>query len=169
MTVLHVILIILLFAVMGIGMISIVFGLPGTIIEFGAVLLFVVLTKAHFIGWYSVLAIGLLTIIAELGETLFGIKDARKAGVSRKAMTASIIGAIAGSVIFAPFLLGIGAIIGAVLGAFTGAFAVSIAENRKAADAVHKGWASAVGRLKGTIFKGIIAITMIIICAAEIL
>ncbi len=169
MTALHIFFIILLFVVMGIATISIVFGLPGTIIEFVSVLIFVLLTKAHYIGWYTVIVLAVLTIIAELGETLFGIKDARKAGVSRKAMTASILGAIAGSIVLAPFLLGIGAIIGAVLGAFAGAFAVSIIENKKAADALHKGWVSAIGRLKGTIFKGIIAIIMIIICAVEIL
>lgn len=169
MTALHIFLIIILFVVMGIATISIVFGMPGTVIEFVSVLIFVLLTKAHYIGWYTVIALAVLTIVAELGETMFGIRDARKAGVSRKAMAASIIGAIVGSIVLAPFLLGIGAIIGAVLGAFAGAFAVSIMESRQTADAAHKGLVSAIGRLKGTAFKSIIAIAMIIICAVEIL
>jgi uncharacterized protein YqgC (DUF456 family) len=107
--------------------------------------------------------------LGELGELLFGIKDAAKAGVSRKAVLVSVIGGIIGSVVLAPFLFGIGALIGAALGTFTGAFAVSIMESRQALNAAHKGWVSAIGRLKGTIFKGIIAIIMLIICIVEIL
>lgn len=168
MTALHIFLTILLFSVMIIATISIVFGMPGTLISFIAVLLFVLITKAHYIGWTTVVVLALLTLLAELGEMLFGIKDAAKAGVSRKAILVSVIGGIVGSVVLAPFLFGIGALIGAALGTFTGAFAVSVLESRQTLDAAHKGWVSALGRLKGTIFKGAIAIIMLIICVVEI-
>ncbi len=169
MTALNIVLTILLFIVMTAATISIVFGMPGTLISFLAVLLFVLVTKAHFIGWTTVAVLALMTIIAELGEWLLGIKDARKVGLSRKGIVASLIGAIIGSIIAAPFLFGIGAIAGAVLGSFLGAFAVSLMESKPAGDAFYKGWVSAIGRLKGTIFKGAISIVMIIICIAEIL
>ncbi len=169
MTALNIFLIIVLFLIMGLATVSIVFGLPGTVIEFGAVLIFVLITKAHNVGWYTVGALALLTVVAEIGEMLFGIKDARKAGTSGKAMAASIAGAVACSIAAAPFLLGIGAVIGAVFGAFAGAFIVSLMESRKAGQAVYKGWISAMGRLKGTLFKGAIAIIFIVICAVEIL
>jgi uncharacterized protein YqgC (DUF456 family) len=143
--------------------------MPGTLISFIAVLIFVIITKAHYIGWITVVVLAVLTLLAELGEILFGIKDASKAGVSRKAVIVSIIGGIVGSIVLAPLLLGIGAIIGAALGTFTGAFTVSIMESRQTLDAAHKGWVSAIGRLKGTIFKGLISIIMVIICIVEIL
>ncbi len=169
MTAFHIFLTILLLSIMILSTISIVFGMPGTLISFIAVLLFVIITKAHYIGWITVAVLAVITLLAELGEILFGIKDASKAGVSRKAVIVSIIGGIAGSIVLAPFLLGIGAIIGAALGTFTGAFIVSIMESRKTLDAAHKGLISAIGRLKGTIFKGVISIIMIIICIVEIL
>ncbi len=169
MTAFHIFLTILLFSIMIVSTISIVFGMPGTLISFIAVFLFVLITKAHYIGWITVIILAVLTLLAELGEILFGIKDASKAGVSRKAVIVSIIGGIAGSIVLAPLLLGIGAIIGAALGTFTGAFIVSIMESRQTLDAAHKGWVSAIGRLKGTIFKGMVAIIMVIICIVEIL
>ncbi|MCL4467663.1 MAG: DUF456 domain-containing protein [Deltaproteobacteria bacterium] len=169
MTALHIFLTILLFAIMILSTLSIVFGMPGTLISFIAVLLFVLITKAQYIGWTTVIVLALLTLLGELGELLFGIKDAAKAGVSRKAVFVSILSGIAGAVVLAPFLLGIGALIGAALGTFTGAFVVSIIESRHALDAAHKGWVSAIGRLKGTIFKGLIAIIMLIICIIEII
>lgn len=169
MTALHIFLSILLFSIMIIATISIVFGMPGTLISFIAVLLFVLITKAHYIGWTTVIVLALLTLLGELGELLFGIKDAARAGVSRKAVIASVIGGVTGSIVLAPFLFGIGALIGAALGTFAGAFGASLIESRQALDAAHKGWVSAIGRLKGTIFKGIIAIIMLIICIVEIL
>ncbi len=169
MTALYIFFTIMLFVIMILSTVAVVFGLPGTLISFVAVLLFVIITKAHYIGWITVIILAVLTIIAEIGELLLGIKDAKKAGVSRKAITASVIGAIVGSIVFAPFLLGIGALFGAVLGAFTGAFAISIVENKQPGDAAYKGWVSAIGRLKGTLFKGIIAIIMIIIAAVGII
>jgi uncharacterized protein YqgC (DUF456 family) len=169
MTALSILLTILLFLIMFAATLSIVFGLPGTLISFLAVLFYVLLTKAHFIGWTTVIVLALLTLTAELGELLFGVKDAAKAGVSKKAVLASLGGGIIGSIVLAPFLLGIGALIGAAVGTFAGAFTVSLLESRKALDAAHKGWVSAIGRLKGTIFKGAIAIVMIIICVVEIL
>ncbi|MCL4558560.1 MAG: DUF456 domain-containing protein [Deltaproteobacteria bacterium] len=169
MTALNIFLIILLLLIMTVSTISIVFGMPGTLVSFLAVLMFVIVTKAHFIGWTTVAVLALMTLVAELGEWLLGIKDSRKAGVSRKGIAASIIGGVAGSIALAPFLLGIGAILGAVLGAFLGAFTVSLMENKPAADALYKGWISAIGRLKGTIFKGAISIVMIVVCIVEIL
>lgn len=169
MTALYIFFAIMLFVIMILSTVAIIFGLPGTLISFIAVLLFVIITKAHYIGWITVIILAALTLIAEIGELLFGIKDAKKAGVSRKAIVASVVGAIVGSIVFAPFLLGIGALFGAVLGAFAGAFTVSVMENKLPGDAVYKGWVSAIGRLKGTLFKGIIAIIMIIIAAVEII
>lgn len=169
MTAFHIFLIILLFIIMTASLVSIIFGMPGTLISFLAVLIFVIITKAHYIGWITVGVLTVLTFIAELGETLFGIKDASRAGVSKKAITVSIITGIVGSIVLAPFLLGIGAILGAVLGTFTGAFVVSVLENKNTIDAVHKGWISAIGRLKGTLFKATIGLIMIIICLVEIL
>ena len=169
MTAFHIFLTILLFIIMTLSVISIVFGMPGTLISFIAVLIFVIVTKAHYIGWISVGILAVLTLLAELGELLFGVKDASKAGVSKKAIMLSIVSGMIGSIVLAPFLLGVGAIIGAVLGTFIGAFTVSVFESKKTLDAAHKGWVSAIGRLKGTLFKGTIGIIMIIICVMDIL
>ncbi|MGC9027594.1 MAG: DUF456 domain-containing protein [bacterium] len=169
MTAFHIFLTIVLFIVMTASIVSVVFGVPGTLISFLAVLIFVIITKAHYIGWITVAVLAVLTLIAELGEILLGIKDAAKVGVSKKAITVSVISGIAGSIVFAPFLLGIGAILGAALGTFVGAFVVSVIESKQTLDAVHKGWVSAIGRLKGTLFKGTIGLIMLIICLVEIL
>ena len=161
-------LVILLFLILAEASISVVFGMPGTLISFIAILGFVIITKAHYIGWITVIIFGVLTLIGELGETLWGIKDAKRAGVSRKGLIASVGGSIAGSIVLAPFLLGIGALFGAVIGAFAGAFIVTLAEAKGLDNATRGSIAAAFGRLKGTLLKGFIVIAMTVVCFLEI-
>lgn len=160
---------IVLFIILVLSSVSIVFGVPGNVISFLAILAFVLLTKAKFMGWAALLGVLLLVIAGEVGEFYFGLKGARRGGVSKRGAMAAVIGGIAGSLALAPFLLGIGAIIGALVGSFLGAFFVSLSENKMTSDAVGGGWFAAIGRLKGIIFKGFVAFLITLLALISIL
>ena len=55
------------------------------------------------------------------------------------------------------------------MGAFLGAFIVEFLNSKGSEQAVESGWGAFVGRVGGTITKGIIAITMISIAVFSVL
>ena len=146
-----------------IALISNVFGIPGNLIIFFLTLGYKLLTGPEVMGWLPVIVVFILFITGEILESALGLRGARKVGLSKKAMLASFIGAIAGSILMAPFLLGVGAVIGAALGAFLGAFIITILEERKLKKAVEGGIESAKGRVYGTLLKRLSGLVMIIV------
>ena len=150
------------------GLISLIFGLPGN---------FIILIDTILYGWYGgfseitfrvILVLGLLAIMGEVLEFVIGIMGSKKHKSSNKAIVGSIVGGIVGAIWGAPFLLGIGSIIGAFLGAFAGAFMVELLDRKDASRAMQSGWGAFVGRLGGTITKGVIGIAMISIAIFSI-
>ncbi len=63
-----------------------------------------------------------LLITGEAAEFYLQIQHGKKANASTASNIFGIIGAIAGGILFMPFLLGLGAIFGTLLGAFVGSF-----------------------------------------------
>ncbi len=169
MTALEIFLTIVLFLVLVLSSISIVFGLPGNFISLLAIFVFILLTKAKFMGWFTLLGVFLLVVAGEAGEFYFGLRGARKGRMSKKGAAAAIIGGIVGALALAPFLLGIGAIIGALAGSFIGAFLISLYEDKKAAEAIKGGWLAAMGRFKGIAFKGLMALLITLLALISIL
>ncbi|MFP3869447.1 MAG: DUF456 domain-containing protein [Syntrophobacteria bacterium] len=151
----------LLILVMLVGLGAVVLGLPGT---------WIILAAAAVYGWVggfvaitSALLLGLLLIAAgaELVEFLAGLMGARRYGGSKRAMAATFVGGLAGAVVLAPFLFGLGSVAGAFLGAFAGGFFVTYLEHRKMDDALRVGWGGLLGRVFATVFKGAAAVAMI--------
>ena len=150
------------------GLITLIFGLPGN---------FIVLIDTILYGWYGgfseitfrvIVALVLLSLLGELLEFLIGITGLKKYKSSNKAIVGSIVGGIVGAIWGAPFLLGIGSIIGAFIGAFAGAFLVELLDRKGASQAIQSGWGAFVGRLGGTITKGVIGIAMVSIAIFSI-
>ncbi len=151
------------------GLVSLIFGLPGTFIILGASVLY---------GWYggfseiTVRVIILLVVLAlagELIEFLLGILGSKKYESSNRAIVGSIIFGIIGAVMGAPFFFGIGAVIGAFAGAFAGAILMELSQGKKMDEAIKSGWGAFLGRVAGTISKGALGIAMIAITVLAVL
>jgi hypothetical protein len=151
------------------GLISLVFGLPGTFIILGASVLY---------GWYDgfqeitvriLVILVVLALAGELIEFLLGILGSKKYESSNRAIVGSIIFGIIGAIIGAPFFFGIGAVVGAFAGAFAGAIIVELSQGKKMDEALKSGWGAFIGRVAGTISKGAVGIAMIAITALAVL
>jgi uncharacterized protein YqgC (DUF456 family) len=150
------------------GLISLVFGLPGT---------FIILADSVAYAWYKgfneittkvIIILIILAALGELLEFLLGILGAKKEKASNSAVAASIICGIIGAILGAPFLLGIGSIIGALIGAFAGAFLIEIYKRKGINQAIQSGRGALLGKVVGTITKGAIGITMIAITLVSV-
>lgn len=145
------------------GLVSLVFGLPGTFFILGASVLY---------GWYGgfsditvsvIIILVVLALAGELIEFLLGILGSKKYESSNRAIVGSIIFGIIGAVMGAPFFFGIGAVIGAFAGAFAGAILMELSQGKKMDEAIKSGWGAFLGRVAGTISKGAVGIAMIAI------
>ncbi len=151
-----------------VGLISLIFGFPGT---------FIILADSLLYGWYGgfkditykvILILIILAIVGEVVEYGLGILGAKKRGATKSAIIASIVGGIAGAIIGMPFLFGIGSIIGAFLGAFGGAFLLEYLQGKGVDQAIESGWGALLGRVGGAISKGFIGIMMIVITIVSV-
>jgi uncharacterized protein YqgC (DUF456 family) len=128
---------------------------PGTtVILFAAVLHRIMLGPAKSIGWSTIGALVLLTLISYALDFTSSYWGARRFGASKWGMLGAAIGAIVGI-----FFGIIGLFIGPVIGAIAGEFVAG----KKMIAAGRAGWGSLVGTLGGMIAKLIIALAMIII------
>lgn len=145
------------------GLLTLVLGLPGN---------FIILIDSFLFSWYlgfelvTLNTLFLLLILALTGELLeffMGVAGAKKYKSGNRAVVASIIFGIAGAIMGAPLFFGLGSIIGAFIGAFAGAFVVEFMAGKGVAQSFYSGWGTFVGRVGGTVLKGLIGVVMIII------
>ena len=151
-----------------VGLFSIIFGLPGTFLILGDVIIYSWITGFEKIGFKVIIALVFISLLAETIDFLLGIAGARKYGSSKKSVALSIIGGIIGAILMTPILFGLGAIIGVFLGGFTGAFLGEYLEHRKLKPAVRAGYGSLIGRIAGILAKGSLAIVMVVIAMSAI-
>ena len=151
-----------------IGIFSIIFGFPGTVIILIDAFVYSLITGFKTIGWKIIVVLIILSLLAETLDFILGSAGAKKFGSSKKGIVASVIGGIAGAVLMAPFLLGLGAVIGAFLGGFTGTFIVELIEQKNLKPAVRAGYGTLLGRIAGIFAKSFFALVMIIIILSTI-
>ena len=104
--------------------------------------------------------------LAVLGEVIEFVAQAwgtKKYGSSNSGMFGGIIGAIAGAILCAPFLFGLGALFGALLGAFGGCYLVERLRGRTAAEAWQAAKGAMVGRFLGIVIKCGIGVMMLVL------
>lgn len=150
------------------GLVSLVFGLPGT---------FIILAASILYGWYGgfdeitvkiIVMLVLLTLLGELIEFVLGILGAKKYKSSNRAIAGSIVFGIMGGIMGAPFFFGLGAVIGAFIGAFAGAIIVELTIGKNLDQSIKSGWGAFIGRVAGTISKGAIAVAMVAIAIVAV-
>ncbi|MPZ54201.1 MAG: DUF456 family protein, partial [Acidimicrobiia bacterium] len=104
-------------AVMVLGILgSFIPGVPGGWMIFLAALVYAFLTEFEVIGWVSVLAIGLIALVATIGDIFVAGYGARRFGASRAGTLGGILGGIVGALLGST-IFGVGAILGLPVGA----------------------------------------------------
>jgi uncharacterized protein YqgC (DUF456 family) len=163
---------ILLFVGMTFGLVSIAFGLPGTIIILACV--FVYALSTHFqaaIGIPFFVFLCVLTLIAETADNWLGAVGARRYGASKGSIWLSFLGGLAGAIFIGGPLAFVFGPLGPLAGAFVGAFLVVIAyelhSGKNRSEALRAGWGTLLGRVAGMVLKLVISIAMIIAVAAS--
>lgn len=102
--------------------------------------------------WFWVMAVG-LAVLGEILETGVQLINARRHGSSKTGTIAGMIGAFAGAIVFAPFLLGIGALLGALFGAWLGCLLAELARGRSLQASLDAAFGTMMGRFLGTVCK----------------
>lgn len=165
---LHVVLAVLGWGLFGIAIIAglalDLLGLFGNWIILAAMVLAWVLTGfAHF-GW---LGIGIMLGLAVLGEVLETVAagyGAKKFGGSKGSMLASLVGCLAGAILFTPIIPVplIGTLIGACLGAFIAAALWEyVRHEKKPGEALWTGLGAALGKVAGLFVKTAVGFGML--------
>lgn len=108
---------ILLAAIMLLSLFIIPLGLPGTWVMLAAGVGYSLLVPDS-ISWFTLIAVTVIAVVAEVFEFTLAGQYARKYGGSRRASWGAIIGGTVGAIIGVPV-----PIIGSIIGAFAGAFA----------------------------------------------
>src|SRR5438067_1165479 len=106
----------ILVAIILLGLVMLPFGLPGTLVMFAGAIGYKLLVPAGGIGWFTVVVVGVLMVIAEVIEWVLTARFTRKYGGSRRAGWGAILGGMIGAFMGVPV-----PIIGSVIGAFVGA------------------------------------------------
>lgn len=150
------------------GIFSILFGFPGTIVILLASIVYALLTGFEKIGFKILIALVGLSLSAELLEFYLGVRGAAKFGASKGGIAASLVGAVAGAVLMTPFLMGLGTVAGAFLGGFAGTFIVEMIRRGDLKPAMRASYGAVAGRVAGTLAKGCLALIMVVIVLSAI-
>lgn len=153
--------------VMIIGVVIIPFGVAGTFIIAGAVLVHGLLTQFQV---FPLSFIGLLfglCILVELIEAVLGAVLAQRFGGSRWGMTGAIIGGFFGAVIGTPVTPVIGTLLGGFIGALIGATFLEYLHKPDFNAALHVGIGAFLGALGGKVTKVVVAIIMVVLAAVR--
>jgi len=142
------------------GIFSILFGIPGTVVILIDAAVYAAFTGFDKIGGKIMITLLVLSILAELSDFAIGMAGAVEFGASKKSLAASVIGGITGALLLSPLMLGVGAVIGALSGGFIGIFTVELLQQFKLKPALRAAWGNIVGRAAGICVKGAFALVM---------
>ena len=139
-------------AVIVLSLILIVLGLPGLWIMVATAVAYNLIVPGEPIGWFTILGVGVLALVAELLEFSLSGRYARKYGGSRRAGWGAIIGGIVGAMVGFPVPI-IGPVIGAFVGSFVGALLAELTGGSGAKDATKVATGALIGRVVSTVLK----------------
>jgi Uncharacterized protein conserved in bacteria len=142
----------ILAAVIILSLILIVLGLPGLWIMVGTAVTYNIVVGGDPIGWFSLVAVCILALVAEMLELTLTGRYARKYGGSRRAGWGAIIGGIVGAMVGIPIPI-IGSVIGAFLGSFCGALVAELTGGSSTGSATRVATGALIGRVVSTGLK----------------
>jgi uncharacterized protein YqgC (DUF456 family) len=163
----------LLFAGMIFGLVSIPFGLPGTIVILLCILIYALVTHFHAaVGLPFFLVLSLMTLLAETADHWLGAIGARRFGASTASIWLSFLGGLAGAIVIGgPLAVAFGPF-GPIVGGFAGAFSIVVVyelyRGKSPREAFRAGLGTFLGRMAGMALKVVISVTMIIAVAVAL-
>jgi uncharacterized protein YqgC (DUF456 family) len=141
-------------AVLLIGLLITILGLPGLWLMVGSVGLYALLPRTPPLLNVIWVLLG-TALVAEIVEFLSSSAGAKKAGGTKRGMVGGVVGALLGGILLS-FLIPIpvlGTIIGVCLGAFVGAAGVEMLIHGEVSRSIKVGAGAAAGRFIGVITK----------------
>jgi uncharacterized protein YqgC (DUF456 family) len=142
----------ILAAVIVLSLILIVLGLPGLWIMVATAVVYNMIVPGDPIGWFSLVAVAVLALAAELLEFTMTGRYARKYGGSKRAGWGAILGGIVGAMVGFPVPI-VGPVIGAFVGSFVGALVAELTGGASAGDATRVAKGALIGRVMSTVLK----------------
>ena len=149
------------------SLIMIPFGMPGTLVMFGAALCYKLLVPQGGVGWVTVGAVGILMAIAEVLEWSLAARYARRYGGSKRAGWGAAIGGMIGAFVGVPVPI-VGPIVGAFAGAFAGALLFELGGGTSGGAATRVAWGALLGRVVAAGLKmgiGVVMAVWIVVAA----
>jgi uncharacterized protein len=143
--------VILLAAILLLSLFIIPLGLPGTWVMLAAGVGYSLLVPES-IGWFTLVGVTVIAVIAEIFEFTLSGQYARKYGGSRRASWGAIIGGTVGAIVGVPVPI-IGSIIGAFAGAFLGALIFEYSRGSGAEVSTRVAWGALIGRAVASAMK----------------
>jgi uncharacterized protein YqgC (DUF456 family) len=143
---------IILAVVIILSLILIVLGMPGLWIMVASAVTYNLVVPGDPIGWFTLVAVAVLALVAELLEFTMTGRYARKYGGSRRAGWGAIIGSIVGAMVGFPVPI-VGPIIGAFVGSFLGALVAELTGGSSAGASTRVATGALIGRVVSTVLK----------------
>jgi uncharacterized protein YqgC (DUF456 family) len=134
------------------SLVLIALGLPGLWVMIASAVVYNITTHTYAIGWFTLISVGVLAVIAEVIEFTLAGKYARKYGGSRRAGWGAMLGGIAGAFMGVPVPI-VGPLIGAFIGSFVGALVGELSTGSTKTGAAKAATGALVGRVVATAMK----------------
>jgi len=169
-------------AVLLLGLIATVVGLPGTTLIFIDALVYSAITHWERVPWPVLLVLGIMALAAETSDNVIAALGAKAGGGTNTTSVVVVIGTILGAVIagiiISPllsllglaggpvgFLVGVilPPLIGGVTGGFFSAYYYEKHTGKQDEDALRAGWGAFFGRIAAGLIKALIGCLMIAI------
>jgi len=138
--------------VLVLSLVMIALGLPGLWVMIASAVVYNITTHSNAIGWFTLIAVGVLALIAEYFEFTMSAKYARKYGGSRRAGWGAMIGGTIGVFMGVPVPI-VGPLIGAFVGSFIGALVGELTVGSSKSDSARVATGALIGRVVATAMK----------------
>src|SRR5512141_2841331 len=134
------------------SLVLIALGLPGLWVMIASAVVYNITTHSNAIGWFTLIGVGVLALIAEYIEFTMSAKYARKYGGSRRAGWGAMIGGMAGAFMGVPVPI-VGPLIGAFAGSFIGALLGELTSGSSRTDSARVATGALIGRVVAMAMK----------------
>ena len=157
-------------AVLFLGALLTLLGIPGTLLIFLDALVYSACTAWSIPPWLLGVLLG-LSLFAEVADNVLGAAGVKRYGGSAKGMMWAFVGGLLGAFVLGaalgPLLGPVGAVaaplLGGIGGGFAGGYAYERRQGKSAEEARRAGWGAVVGRVTGALLKVVLAAIMIVI------
>ena len=149
----------LLTLVLVLSLVLIVLGLPGLWVMIASAVVYNIIVPPGPIGWFTLVAVTVIALIAEYIEFTMSGKYARKYGGSRRSGWGAMLGGMIGAFMGFPVPI-VGPLIGAFVGSFVGALIGELSVGSGAGASTKAATGAVVGRAVATAMKMAVGCTI---------